>query len=895
MGKYFLKILNFLLLSFSSVIFQGAIQAQKPYIDTGVINRWSRIEGFQVSNNGKYFSYYVDEQSGSKVILQSISLKWKIALADARPCVFMQNSKKALVLRKDSLVIIDLDADHDIHYMSDIMKFELVKYGKNNDLLLYRLKTTPDELIVRDMESGEEKRFSNVERYWSSGDGNVLVLETKNIKDSLNVLSLNWVEISSDRVLKMWRGRNIKTLLLDKKGLQCVFNAIGIADSIMGIWFYTRKDTMAEKIIDDQSNGIEKGYHIQDLKTFNGEDNRVFFNLVKDSEHQVSGTLVPVDIWSYKDASLQSEQLHKLHERLIYKAALNIADRKVIRLEYERENMTSPIYSDKPMSFGLVVKDGDGGDDESGWNTHCPKSVYLVSLRDGWRILIDNDLLFEIASSYVLSYNENYVYYYDVKSKNYFSYCIRDRVRRNLTENSRAHWTIFDYSDLPDSSFFPYRVATLIKEEDAVVVYDQHAIYELDPAAKTPVVNLPGYHQQSDDLEIRLINSSKQFIDRHQPLIFHVLNRTDKKEALWKSYIDSLKYRKSFQLQPYHFQTWSLYKARDTDLYFVTRMTAEESPNVFITSDFSTYQPITDLYPERAYNWMKSELITWKTIDGKIDQGILYKPENFDSLQEYPLLVYYYERSSDNLHYFLQPQLSNGILNIPMYVSHGYLVFVPDIHYTIGWPGKSAYNAVVSGVNYLCRRKYIDRMRMGLQGHSFGGFETNYIATHTHLFASAMSASSISDFVSGYGSITGDEGMSRQGRYEFGQSRVGASLWEKPALYLENSPVLRADSVTTPLLIMANKQDGDVPFEQGVELFTALRRLGKKAWMLQYDGEGHGISGRNAQLDFTIRMFQFFNYYLKGEPPPEWMTKGIPATLKGIESGLKTDTSGAQP
>jgi dipeptidyl aminopeptidase/acylaminoacyl peptidase len=290
---------------------------------------------------------------------------------------------------------------------------------------------------------------------------------------------------------------------------------------------------------------------------------------------------------------------------------------------------------------------------------------------------------------------------------------------------------------------------------------------------------------------------------------------------------------------------------------------------------------------------MRSELITWKTLDGQMDQGILYKPENFDPLKKYPLLVYYYERLSDDLHHFLRPELSTGRLNIPLYVSHGYLIFVPDIHYRIGWTGRSAYDAVVSGVNYLCGRKYVDRTKMGLQGHSFGGFETNYIITHTHLFAAAMSASGLSDFVSGYGNIGGN-GNSHQDKYEWGQLRIGATFWEKLGLYLENSPVLRADRVTTPLLMMADKQDEIVPFEQGLVFFTALRRLGKKAWMLQYDGQGHTVFDK-ASLDLTIRMFQFFNYYLKGEPPPAWMTKGIPARLKGMESGLETDTSGAQP
>jgi dipeptidyl aminopeptidase/acylaminoacyl peptidase len=156
-----------------------------------------------------------------------------------------------------------------------------------------------------------------------------------------------------------------------------------------------------------------------------------------------------------------------------------------------------------------------------------------------------------------------------------------------------------------------------------------------------------------------------------------------------------------------------------------------------------------------------------------------------------------------------------------------------------------------------------------------------------------MASSGMSDFISAYGSVIGN-GTSRQRQYELYRDRIGATLWERPDLYIENSPVLKADKVTTPLLMMNNKADSDVPFPQGVEMFTALRRLGKKAWMLQYDGEDHMVFD-NAAQDLTIRMTQFFDHYLKGAPAPRWMTEGVPARVKGIDSGLELDTSGRQP
>jgi dipeptidyl aminopeptidase/acylaminoacyl peptidase len=179
---------------------------------------------------------------------------------------------------------------------------------------------------------------------------------------------------------------------------------------------------------------------------------------------------------------------------------------------------------------------------------------------------------------------------------------------------------------------------------------------------------------------------------------------------------------------------------------------------------------------------------------------------------------------------------------------------------------------------------------MGIQGHSFGGYEVNYLVTRTNMFAAAAEAAGASNLVSKYGS----GGVNSQWISEEGQYRFGGTLWQKKEQYISNSPVLNSDKVQTPLLVMHNKEDDAVPFTQAVEWFTALRRLGKKVWLLQYDGHGHQLGGKAAD-DYTIRLTQFFDYYLKGAAPPIWLTKVRPAQLKGVDSGLELDISGQQP
>jgi dipeptidyl aminopeptidase/acylaminoacyl peptidase len=285
---------------------------------------------------------------------------------------------------------------------------------------------------------------------------------------------------------------------------------------------------------------------------------------------------------------------------------------------------------------------------------------------------------------------------------------------------------------------------------------------------------------------------------------------------------------------------------------------------------------------------LTTELHHWKSPDGKLLQGILYKPENFDSTKKYPLIFHYYDQQSDGLNIYVEPGPSD-VLNIPYFVSNGYVVFVPDIHYTIGEPGESALRSVTSAARYLSKYSWVDTTKMGLQGHSFGGYETNYLITHTNLFAAAAEANGATDLVSSYGDL--QAGASARWLFEIFQFRLRATLWGRPDLYIKNSPIFKVPSVTTPLLMMHPKNDPIVPWSQAVELFNAMHRLGKTVWMLQYDEGDHGLNGKSA-MDYTIRLTQFFDHYLKDAPAPLWITQGIPAKLKQVESRYELDPSG---
>ena len=276
--------------------------------------------------------------------------------------------------------------------------------------------------------------------------------------------------------------------------------------------------------------------------------------------------------------------------------------------------------------------------------------------------------------------------------------------------------------------------------------------------------------------------------------------------------------------------------ADDADVVSFTRSTFQEFPDIWVADgDLDDARKVTDANPQQdEYRWGTAELVEWTSNDGIPLQGILYKPEGFDPAEKYPMMVYFYERSSDGLHGYTVPAPGSSSINRTFYVSRGYLLFVPDIPYSIGYPGESALDAVVPGVLDMVDQGFVDRENIGVQGHSWGGYQIAYMMTRTDLFKAAEAGAPVSNMVSAYGGIRWQSGMSRAFQYERTQSRIGGSLWETPLRYIENSPIFTADKIRTPLLMMHNDEDGAVPWYQGIELFVALRRLGQPTWMLNY-------------------------------------------------------------
>ena len=444
----------------------------------------------------------------------------------------------------------------------------------------------------------------------------------------------------------------------------------------------------------------------------------------------------------------------------------------------------------------------------------------------------------------------------------------------NLTAKLPVKFWTEDY----DSPSTPpaYGLAGWTKDDRYVLVYDHYDVWQLSPDGAT-AVNLTQGAGRAAKVEMRYVTLDREehTIDPAKPLLLHAEDSMTHATGFYTVKIGDKAAPVKLMMGEKDYS--NPMKAKDADVYVLTAQTYTQFPDLLVTdSSFSNLKKVSDANPQAAgLMFGTDELISFENVDGVKLQGILYKPENFDASKKYPMIVYLYEKLSQNVNHFVDPKPMDSI-NISYYVSNGYLVFTPDIVYQTGYPGQSALKCVMAGVNSITAKGFVDEKNIGIQGHSWGGYQIAYMVTQTNRFKAAEDGAPVANMISAYDGIRWGPGRPRQFQYEATQSRIGGTPWQYPLRFIENSPIFMVDKVQTPLLIIANDADDAVPWYQGIEFFLALRRLNKEAYMFTYNGEPHHLRRRPNQKDYAIRMAQFFDYELKGAPEPEWMVKGIP-------------------
>jgi len=479
--------------------------------------------------------------------------------------------------------------------------------------------------------------------------------------------------------------------------------------------------------------------------------------------------------------------------------------------------------------------------------------------------------------------------------ENLYLYDIQSGTIKNLTAN-------IPRAKFPDELKFRrrFRVLAYLQGTKDAIVSDLYDLWRVDLDAKKQPVNITNGFGEANQIgfEVAQLNfeGDSKIIPplKQAKLILTSFDYKNKDNDYYKiSLTGGIKnpYRLTFGTYAYETTflkglvisgTSTMKRAKENDIYLFSRQNANHSLNLFITKDFRSVKQVSHVAPETHFNWLTSELIKFKGLNGQFLSGIFYKPTNFDPKRRYPVIVTYYSYKSQDLNHYYVPELqASAEPNIPFFVSNNYLVFVPDIPFILDSSYNSAMNSVIGAYTFLAQKPYVDTAKIGLAGHSHGGAETNFIVTHSDKFSAAVSGAGYSDLIG----IYGFDPINKSALQAFLRGSVFNNLPD----YVKYSSKLFADKLTTPLLLMHNRNDNTVPFLQSLSFFNTLWGLGKRAWLLQYDNEGHALWKDTNQLDFTIRMKQFFDHYLKDMPAPIWMTRGIGASKKGIYDGLNLD------
>lgn len=320
-------------------------------------------------------------------------------------------------------------------------------------------------------------------------------------------------------------------------------------------------------------------------------------------------------------------------------------------------------------------------------------------------------------------------------------------------------------------------------------------------------------------------------------------------------------------------------RARDADTWVFSRQTVVQFPDWYAAdADLKNSRRLTDANPQQKdVAWTPGARLIDYTCDngGGRHQAVLYLPAGYEKGKKYPMLTYIYEKLSQEFNVYTEPNATR-YSNPSVYTSRGYAFLKPDIVYKLNDPGRSAVWCVVPAVKAAIASGLIDADRVGLQGHSWGGYQTTFITTQTKIFKTAVAGAPLTDMVSMFGSVYWNSGSTDASIFISSQGRFTGGPNDVPEAYARNSPQRFAQNLSIPFMMLHNDRDGAVDFNQGITYYNHLRQLNKEVVLLEYVGENHGLARPANMKDYNLRMTEWFDTFLRDQPAPEWLKDGVP-------------------
>lgn len=920
-----------------TTFFLNAQSPAKKQLSTDDFAAWKVLKNLTVSNDGKYSAFEINPQKGDgNLVVKTLDSKREDTLSRAYDAIFSPESdfivykikqpedsirsakKKKLKkdqMPKDSIGILVFKR-HKVYAFPALKQFSISKENarwvayltdmtnpkkegseKKNDESKNGDSGSKDQksmLVLFHPTSGDTICFQNVTDFYCAplGHSVTFIQQLKDSLDRASVVVFDTDKRKADVIFS--QAGTAKKITSDDQGGRYgfLFSTDTIKEKAYRLYYGSLTTGTPKEVVGSGTPGMPLDWSPSENSDLSFSENglRLYFGTNRKPAIEPKDTLTEdekpmLDVWTWKDKELQPEQkvnLEKEKKRtfkavyLVDKGVFNqLADPVVREVKITKKGVCNYVLGNDNQPYKL----------EASWTGRPNSDFYLIDVETGNKRMIVED-----KSLVSLSPGGRFVVWYDPADSSYYSKSTDIEAKDSVKLTAKIPSVFCDELwDMPDQPR-PYGIAGWSENDKFLFLYDRYDIWRVDLEGVKVPVNATRNYGRKNYLRLRYqkFDPDEEFIDTSKPVIVSAFDERNKSEGFFNADLRNYSDPRLLIMDDNRFE--NLKKSKNAEVLVWTRENISESPDVWSGNlVFEHRHRLSEINPQQnSFVWPGVRLVHWESFSGKNLEGLLYFPETIDPERKYPMVVYFYERNADNLHAYTAPSPSRSTVNRSYFTSNDYIVFIPDITYSDGSPGQSAFDAVVSGTQFVSNMfPFIDRKRIGIQGQSWGGYQAAWLITKTDMFAAAMAGAPVSNMTSAYGGIRWETGLSREFQYEQTQSRIGGTLWEKPLHYIENSPLFYVPKIKTPLLIMHNDNDGAVPWYQGIELFSAMRRLQKPVWMLTYNNEEHNLKADSwaNRMDLTIRMKHFFDFYLKDAEMPSWMKSGIPAIRKGKELG----------
>lgn len=868
-----------------------AIAQEKKALSLEDYKDWNRINNTSISPNGEWMTYtYSPNEGDATFFIRDIDGDTVYSTINAKRVAFANNSewlaflvdpakevaKKMRQQKKpvnSALHLYNLNSQS-VEEIKDVKGYAFSE--NSNFVAIQKVKKDKDakhngtDLILKSLGSDMVLNIGNVSSYGfnetgshfaylvdadgQTGNGiyviDLMSMSTKPIHTgAFDYSQLSWNE-AGDAMAALF-GTKADTLMQRN-------NTLLWANNLMG--------RPAVKTMDVSTAGFPENYVISEYRSlqWNEAGTQLFFGIKEQQEviKKKDQLQANVDVWHWKDEVAQSRQMITANQdrRATYLSVLNLGNERFVQLQNEE---ISRVTTNDKSNWAVASRDKDyrlRKDIPGGY-----ADLWAVNTTTGDKSMIAENIYRYMGISpmgdYAVYSQEGRVMLYNFDTKQ----------TMEITAKSDVDFTNKEYDVIAEKPI--YGIAGWSSDGEWILLNHKYDIYALS-LTDNEVLNVTQGIGAKEEIRFRAVQLDREAetIDVSQPILLSAYGEWTKKSGYYQVTVGkkpkALRYEDKMIGRPT--------KAKETDVIMFTEQTFEDFPNYWVSNtSFKKPKQMTDANPQQAdYKWGTRVLVDYTDKRGHKLQATLALPAGYEEGKKYPMIIYFYEKMSQRHHQYSMPTYDDRP-HMSTYASNGYLVLMPDIVYDDGKPGSSALDDVTSAAQAVIDLGYADPEKIGLQGHSWGGYESSFILTQTDIFACVVTGAPLTNLVSFYGITYKRTGSPIGPILEWSQGRMGKSPWADMELWRSQSPLHHAENINTPFLILHGTADGAVDWSQGLEYYSAARKLGKEVILLSYPDEPHHLRVEANQKDFQIRMKQYFDHHLKGVEAPGWMVRGV--------------------